>query len=1188
VVDTNRTVTVRLEADISDFVGDIGVKAPAAVKRLERAAEKANVTLKKTTAGASAEVQELGSKADVTSKKVAGIGEGAKAAGSKIDSAMSKSSRATDKLGESIKKTEKAHADYAKTTSKSSSETDKLSESITRTNKAQADTTKTVQVAAKHADAYAGAVGRLRVAQLRLAEAQKAGKTGASLAGAEESFAAAERAVKKFEEAGQKSGKAFGSGLKKWLTGRGGNSATDLGKSGGTIFGSGFLGALKTPVLGPLIVAALTAVVLTALPAVGAVAAGAFVTAFGGGLAGLGLVFAAQNEQVKKTWTDTLAGLGADMKLLSTPFEGTLTNIAGYFKRTVDAFNPALSKAFEDTAQPVDQFVNEFAAGLERLEPAIQPMTRAFNAVLADLGPALSDMLGDLSDGLIEVAESVEANPQALGDMVRGVGDVAKTALELVVVLNDVNTSFEQLTGGTSLVDATLKGVQATLAPLIGLFTGLGAGLDMINALTHSTDASGASMSAAAASTANLANSFDKTTGAAKHADPAVAAAAAAVERAKVRAQEAREQFDRFVSSTFRLQAQFLSLSGAQISFQAAIDAASASVKENGRTLDITTEKGRNNQTALNDVAKAANDQTEQMLRSGKSHLVAAQTAEQSKGAFIRLAIQMGKTKPQAEAMARSMISIPNVTREARLTANKKDLDAKLADARKQLADPKLSATKRAKLEATIRQLLAAKAAAQAAIDSLHGKTVDLTVNTYRNMIETHIDRGLVASGQGRPQADGGYWPQGVPSYADGKLPTQAMVARGKGRGLVQWAEEETGGEAFIPLAPSKRDRSTEILSKVAKSFGLDVVRSFASGGFLPGGRLVDLSYLLRQMNIPFNPLAGINYSGTLAGLNKANAAVAPAKSAAVRADRSETQAKAEVARLQRAITLQQRYVAQLRQQGASEAKIRREQKETIGLQDQLYRAKQKATAATKASSAADALYKKRVDAASAANKAHQESIAALIEQQKAAVELAQQVSDSLLSGANIGDLFGQSLTGSGLLADLQGKGADLKQFGGLIAALRKQGLSETLIQQIVGKGAGPGTDVAQAILDGGLTLIAALNKAQAALEQQADLIGAGSAAARFGTKIAGARASAGPVLPRKSYIVGENGAEILTMGSTGGYVNSNRYLGSITPSSTRVVEVHQHLTFYGVSMAEADLIASRANAKASFAARGK
>ena len=52
------------------------------------------------------------------------------------------------------------------------------------------------------------------------------------------------------------------------------------------------------------------------------------------------------------------------------------------------------------------------------------------------------------------------------------------------------------------------------------------------------------------------------------------------------------------------------------------------------------------------------------------------------------------------KVMADALIKIPNVSREAKLTANKKDLDAKLASVKRQLADPKLTATKRAKLEA--------------------------------------------------------------------------------------------------------------------------------------------------------------------------------------------------------------------------------------------------------------------------------------------------------------------------------------------------------------------------------------------------------------------------------------------------------------------------------------------------------
>src|ERR1700754_3641904 len=80
---------------------------------------------------------------------------------------------------------------------------------------------------------------------------------------------------KKFRDSGDRSGKTFGAQLKKWLGGAGG--LAEVGRSGGTVFGSGFLGALKTPVLGPAIAGALTAAVAVAAPAVGAVAAGAIV-----------------------------------------------------------------------------------------------------------------------------------------------------------------------------------------------------------------------------------------------------------------------------------------------------------------------------------------------------------------------------------------------------------------------------------------------------------------------------------------------------------------------------------------------------------------------------------------------------------------------------------------------------------------------------------------------------------------------------------------------------------------------------------------------------------------------------------------------------------------------------------------------------------------------------------------------
>ena len=84
-----------------------------------------------------------------------------------------------------------------------------------------------------------------------------------------------------------------------------------------------------------------------------------------------------------------------------------------------------------------------------------------------------------------------------------------------------------------------------------------------------------------------------------------------------------------------------------------------------------------------------------------------------------------------------------------------------------------------------------------------------------------------------------------VPMAAGGlrwlnQKPTTAGIYAGRGAGTI-FAERETGGEAYVPLAPGKRPRSTAILSEVARLFGLQLVRpgemfqSFADGGLRPG-----------------------------------------------------------------------------------------------------------------------------------------------------------------------------------------------------------------------------------------------------------------------------------------------------------------------------------------------------------------
>lgn len=78
------------------------------------------------------------------------------------------------------------------------------------------------------------------------------------------------------------------------------------------------------------------------------------------------------------------------------------------------------------------------------------------------------------------------------------------------------------------------------------------------------------------------------------------------------------------------------------------------------------------------------------------------------------------------------------------------------------------------------------------------------------------------------------YDPGSGQSFANGGIDDRAAQIRaGRGRG-VTWAEAETGWEAYIPGAQSKRRRSEQILQEVADRFGFGLVK-MANGGIVEG-----------------------------------------------------------------------------------------------------------------------------------------------------------------------------------------------------------------------------------------------------------------------------------------------------------------------------------------------------------------
>ncbi|MGW4691004.1 phage tail tape measure protein [Kitasatospora cineracea] len=147
----------------------------------------------------------------------------------------------------------------------------------------------------------------------------------------------------------------------------------------------------------------------------------------------------------------------------------------------------------------------------------------------------------------------------------------------------------------------------------------------------------------------------------------------------------------------------------------------------------------------------------------------------------------------------------------------------------------------------------------QAALDSIGAsvraipgqKTISVSVNAPKSVdIPVHFSYDGLNSDGSKHIAGMGSWKDGgiVSFFADGALRPaggEQHIAQIAPAGSWRvWAEPETQGEAYIPLAPAKRTRSRQILDQVAAQFGGHVVygplpgqpvRTYADGALTRG-----------------------------------------------------------------------------------------------------------------------------------------------------------------------------------------------------------------------------------------------------------------------------------------------------------------------------------------------------------------
>lgn len=143
----------------------------------------------------------------------------------------------------------------------------------------------------------------------------------------------------------------------------------------------------------------------------------------------------------------------------------------------------------------------------------------------------------------------------------------------------------------------------------------------------------------------------------------------------------------------------------------------------------------------------------------------------------------------------------------------KADLDKALMDAGVKVSNDQLDALQRKKTQPKIQvDNEPARRGIQSVKDWLSGLPLIRNI-TLRTTREGNAADGLINVGGHRYMADGG----------TSRMSQQPAQIQSGGR-WITWAEDETQGESFIPHAPSKRKRSTQILAETAHIFGLGLV----------------------------------------------------------------------------------------------------------------------------------------------------------------------------------------------------------------------------------------------------------------------------------------------------------------------------------------------------------------------------
>lgn len=660
--------------------------------------------------------------------------------------------------------------------------------------------------------------------------------------------------------------------LRRRLTGIGGGMVSGMGRA---VAATGLmLGAMLA--LGRAInmnkrwTAMLIATLLLLGPAAAALG-GILVAVLGAAFLALGAFALRGNQQVKTAFTEMKSTVGTVVRESASVLQGPLVSAMGQVGQAALDMQPMLTQAFGALAPLVEDMVGAFTDLLGQALPGFtaalqnsEAATAAFRTAMGLVGQGLGDMFKIMTEGNEDELRRIwEVLGTELNNLLINIGQFVSVALNSETAVTLLIGVFRSFGGALNLVSGLLQAVDSVFG---GLFETIITGVSGVDKLASGMDGITNGFVNTAKPLKELQNdlvkvndeiakaeAFEKKMSAVK--GPArdhvrkdagigdlqslllvqaqLTSAIAAAEREAATAMFGSNAAIRDQINALReLNSLNQGSLDARRAMEAAIDDGMAKAKEfagalkyEGDQLNLNSEAARGAYEGMAKIASTSRETIQALIEQQAPWSQIQAAWQRGQGSMMQLGAAMKMSAGDARMLTNSILGVPDL--KVMMQANVSDLETKIAQARSSLNS--LPKEKHAAVLAHIEQLERQLAAARAALNALDGHTVNTYITTNRT------ERVFTERMKYKADADGSI--HNMQQFANGGESHHAQISRGT---LRLWGEPETQGEAYIPLADTKRTRSMNILQDVAQKFGYRLEK-FAGGG---------VSEILGSMNI--------------------------------------------------------------------------------------------------------------------------------------------------------------------------------------------------------------------------------------------------------------------------------------------------------------------------------------------------